>query len=143
MTPGVWLVTALALVLAEILSVNFVFASFALAALVAAAAAGLHLTPAFEFAVFAVAAVLSLALLRPAVLRRLYRRGDAGPTGVAKLVGRSATVTAEVSATRGSLTIDGDTWSARCDSGVIAPGSTVVIVDIAGAIALVRPAGQE
>jgi membrane protein implicated in regulation of membrane protease activity len=93
-----------------------------------------------EAAVFAAASVASLALIRPAVLAHLYRRSDAGPTGVAKLIGRTAVAVDAVTAESGSVIIDGDTWSARTEQGTIAAGQPARITAITGAIARVTPA---
>jgi membrane protein implicated in regulation of membrane protease activity len=62
-------------------------------------------------------------------------------TGAAALVGRSATVTEEVTADGGRVRIGADVWSARpYDESLIIPaGTRVDVMHIEGATALVYP----
>jgi len=86
-------------------------------------------------------AVVSLALVlgvRPILLRK-FAKPPVLPTGIEALSGKSALVLEQVSATEGQVKIGGEVWTARpLDSTeVYAPGTTVTVMEIDGATALV------
>jgi membrane protein implicated in regulation of membrane protease activity len=75
------------------------------------------------------------------VLRHLHAP-PAQLFGVEALVGRTAQVVRDVSGEGGTVRIDGEEWSARpCDpyAPVIPAGTTVSVMSIRGATALVYP----
>jgi membrane protein implicated in regulation of membrane protease activity len=84
--------------------------------------------------------VLSLAALRPLVQSRLMS-GPTLRTGGAALVGKRAVVLERIANHEGvgQVRIDSDVWTARAfdDEQVIEPGTSVHVVDIRGATALV------
>jgi membrane protein implicated in regulation of membrane protease activity len=134
----VWIVAAVLLAIGEVLTPGaFFLGPVALAAgaaaLVALVAGGVAST-----IVFILAALLSLAVLRP-IARRHVRVPQLLRTGTDALVGRKATVTQQVNAAGGRVRIGGEEWSARSylDDGVYAEGATVDVVKIEGATALV------
>jgi len=137
-TPLLWLVVGLVLVAAELVSGEFVLLMLGGGAL-AAAGAALVAGPAVSAAVFAVASVLLLLGLRPALRRRLDRSVPHTPSRVEAVVGGSATVVARVDGHGGRVRIGDDEWSARSydEHQVIEPGERVTVVRIAGATALV------
>lgn len=141
MDPWVlWLVLAVLLGVAEIATLTASFALLGGAALVSALAAAVGLPPALQLLVFALSATATLVLVRPLAQRHLLApRQDR--FGVDALVGRSAEAVTEVSGHGGRIRIDGDEWTARSydDSMVIPPGSTVHVMEIRGATALVYP----
>jgi membrane protein implicated in regulation of membrane protease activity len=136
----IWLVIAGVLGIAELLTMTLALAMIAGAALVAAisAAAGLPL-PA-QLGVFAVAVAVAMGLVWPAA-RRHSRQPPRLRTGTAALVGRSALVLEDVSAHSGRVRIGGEEWSGRSydESLVIPAGTTVDVMKIDGAMALVYP----
>jgi membrane protein implicated in regulation of membrane protease activity len=136
--PLVWLVVGLALVAAELVSGEFVLLMLGGGALVAAGSS-LFLGAAGSALVFAVASVVLLLGLRPALRRRLDRSVPPTPTRTEALVGGAATVVARVDGHGGRVRIGDDEWSARSFDGaqVIQPGEQVTVVQIAGATALV------
>jgi membrane protein implicated in regulation of membrane protease activity len=136
--PLLWLVVGLVLVAAELVSGEFVLLMLGGGAL-AAAGAALVAGPAVSAAVFAVASVLLLLGLRPALRRRLDRSVPHTPSRVEAVVGGSATVVARVDGHGGRVRIGDDEWSARSydEHQVIEPGERVTVVRIAGATALV------
>ena len=136
--PLVWLVVGLVLVAAELVSGEFVLLMLGGGAL-AAAGAALVAGPAVSAAVFAVASVLLLLGLRPALRRRLDRSVPHTPSRVEAVVGGTATVVARVDGHSGRIRIGDDEWSARSfdETQVIEPGERVTVVRIAGATALV------
>jgi membrane protein implicated in regulation of membrane protease activity len=134
-----WVVAAVALAIGEVLTPGLFFLGpVSLAAFAAAVAAGLGAGTAGSLVVFLVGAILSLAFLRP-VARRHVRLPALSRTGTDALVGRKALVTRRVDAVGGRVRIGGEEWSARSylDGQVLAEGSTVDVVKIEGATALV------
>jgi len=134
----VWIVAAVLLAIGEVLTPGaFFLGPVALAAgaaaIVALVAGGIAST-----IVFIVAALLSLAVLRP-IARRHVRMPQLTRTGTDALIGRKAVVTRRVDAAGGRVRIGGEEWSARAylDDGVYAEGATVDVVRIEGATALV------
>ncbi|HZT91555.1 MAG TPA: NfeD family protein [Gaiellaceae bacterium] len=135
----VWVVLAVALGIGELLTPGLFFLGpVALAAVVAAVVAALGGGGVVATIVFLVGAVLSLAFLRP-IARRHLRLPALSRTGVDALVGRKALVTRRVDAHGGRVRIGGEEWSARAYLGdqVIAEGTTVDVIQIEGATALV------
>ena len=137
----IWLVVACGFGAGELLAGagSFFLAPFALGAALAALAA----TAAGETAaavVFVLASILTLLSVRPLVHRRLTS-GPALRTGGAALVGHQALVTERIANREGvgRVRIEGEVWTARSfdDDVVIEPGTSVEVVDIRGATALV------
>jgi membrane protein implicated in regulation of membrane protease activity len=108
----------------------------ALAAAVTEAAGGNAL---LQIAVFVAASLAGIVLIRPVALRRLRRRSTLR-TGAAALVGQTGYVLADVTPHAGRIKIGGEEWSARPydETSVIPVGSTVDILEIKGATALVH-----
>jgi len=136
----IWIVVACLFGVGESLTTSFFLAPFAggaaAAAIVAAAGAGI----AVQLAVFLVASLALLLLVRP-VARRHLRQPPALRTGTAALVGRSAIVVERVANGEGTglARIDGEVWTARAfdDDRTIEPGDKVEVIEIRGATALV------
>jgi membrane protein implicated in regulation of membrane protease activity len=139
----VWLLLAAALGAAELLTLSAALGLLGGAAAVTAAAAALGVPVPVQLLVFAATAAGGIWLLRPVVLRHLHAP-PAQRFGVDALVGRTAHVVRDVSGQGGVVRIDGEEWSARpCDpydpAYVIPAGSTVSVMAIRGATALVYP----
>lgn len=133
-----WVVAAVLLAIGEVLTPGLFFLGpVALAAAAAAIAAVLGGTI-VSVIVFIVAGFLSLAVLRP-IARSHIRMPAISRTGTDALVGRKAVVTRRVDAVGGRVRIGGEEWSARSylDNEVYAEGTTVDVVRIEGATALV------
>ena len=142
MDSVVWIILAAILGVAEILTLTAALGLLAVAALAAAGAAALGLDVFWQGVTFAVVAVAGLVGIRPLVRRQL--RPKYGPQhrfGVAALVGRQARVVQEVTGHAGRVRIGGEEWSARAydETLVIPPGTTVDVIEIEGATALVYP----
>ncbi|MGH2836555.1 MAG: NfeD family protein [Solirubrobacteraceae bacterium] len=137
----VWLVVAIGFGTAEMLAGagSFFLAPFAVGAAVAAIAASAAGETAASI-VFVAVSILTLLSVRPLVQRRLTR-GPALRTGGAALVGKRALVVERIANHEGvgTVRIDGDIWTARSldEDQAIEPGTTVHVVDIKGATALV------
>ena len=142
MDSVVWIILAAVLGVAEMLTLTAALGLLAVAALAAAGAAAVGGSPFAQFASFAVVAVAGLALVRPLIRRQLRARlGPQHRFGVAALVGRQAKVVQEVTGHAGRVRIGGEEWSARAsdETLVIPAGTTVDVMKIEGATALVYP----
>jgi membrane protein implicated in regulation of membrane protease activity len=142
MDSVVWIVVAAVLGAAEIFTLTAALGLLAVAALAAAGTAALGFGPFAQFIIFAVVAVAGLVVVRPLVTRQLRpRHGPQHRFGVAALVGRQARVVQEVTGHAGRVRIGGEEWSARSydETLVIPAGSTVDVIEIEGATALVYP----
>jgi membrane protein implicated in regulation of membrane protease activity len=136
----IWLIVAIALGAAEVITTTLAFGLVAAGALVAAVAGALGASLPWQFAAFVAASLAGLVLVRPVVMRHL-RRTPSLRSGTAALVGQTAYVLADVSPHGGRVRIGGEEWSARPydESSVIPAGSTVEVLQIKGAMALVHP----
>jgi membrane protein implicated in regulation of membrane protease activity len=136
-----WIIAALLLGLLELLSLDFVFSMLVIGALAAAGAAFLGYGFTVQVFTFAIASVLALVLVRPALRRWLGRHTPETVTNADALVGRTALTLAEVTARHGQVKLAGETWSARTSEpgSVIPEGVDVTVVRIDGATAVVGP----
>jgi membrane protein implicated in regulation of membrane protease activity len=134
-----WVVLAGAFGVGEMLSGGFFLAPFALGALLAAAGAAVAGT-AVAVLLFVLASLLTLRVVRP-IVRSHITTPPAIRTGAAALVGKQATVVERIVNREGVglVRIDGDVWTARAlfDDEVIEAGTSVEVVQIKGATALV------
>jgi membrane protein implicated in regulation of membrane protease activity len=136
----IWLIIGAVLAVAEIFTLTAALGMLGGAALVTAGFAAVGLPLPWQFLVFTVVATVSLLFLRPVALRHV-RRPQAERFGVDALVGRAAYVVSEVTAVGGRVRIGGEEWTARPydETLVIPPGTTVDVIEISGATALVYP----
>jgi membrane protein implicated in regulation of membrane protease activity len=135
-----WLAVAVLLGVTEFFTLTLVFGLLAGAALVAAVAAGLGASVPIQLLAFAVTGSVGLLAVRP-IAKRHLALPPVSREGSDALVGRSALVTREVSATGGLVHLSGEDWSARAfdEDLVIPPGVRVDVFQIEGATALVHP----
>lgn len=138
MAAVLWLIIGIVLVVAEVLSGAFVLVMLGSAALVAALATALGVSPVISGAVFAAVAAVGVTLARPALLRHMHAVEHV-KTNVDALVGSKALVTETVNAHTGQVKVNGEIWSARSydETEVLEPGRTVTIMSISGATAVV------
>jgi membrane protein implicated in regulation of membrane protease activity len=136
----IWLIIAAVLGTVEVMTTTLAFGLVGIAALIAAGSGFLGAPAALQFGVFVVASAAGLGVARPFALRHI-RQPPMLRTGTAALVGRSAFVLEEVGPHSGRVRIGGEVWSARSydESTVIPAGSTVDVMHIEGATALVYP----
>jgi membrane protein implicated in regulation of membrane protease activity len=135
---AIWLIAAAVLVGVEVFSITLFFGPLALAALLAALIAALGLGLAVQLIVFVLAAIASLAFLRP-IARSHLRTPASLRTGTAALIGGTATVLERVDGSGGKIKIAGEIWSARPydEESVYEAGQKVSVLEIKGATALV------
>ena len=133
-----WVVAALALAVVEIATLDLIFIMLAAGALAGALASLAGAPLLVQVLAAAATAVLMLAVVRPVALRHLRQPAHIR-TGVAALEGASALVLERVDGQDGRVKIKGEVWSARSydPDRVIEPGTTVDVVRIDGATAIV------
>ena len=136
----VWLILAVVLGLAEILTLTAVLGILGAAALITSIAAAAEIPVSLQLGIFAVASVAGVALIRP-VVRRHLQRPSIHVFGPAAHVGKTARVVHEIHGQNGRVRIDGEDWTARTyDEALIIPvGTEVDVLEINGVIALVYP----
>jgi membrane protein implicated in regulation of membrane protease activity len=135
----IWLIVGVLLVVAELLSGEFVLLMLGGGALAAAGVSLFVGGPVVGGVVFAVVSVLLLFAVRPALRRRLDRGVDRTVMHHQALLGSTAVVVARVDEHGGRVKIGGEVWSARASDGqgVIEPGARVTVLSISGATAVV------
>jgi membrane protein implicated in regulation of membrane protease activity len=139
MAALLWLVVGVVLMLAEVVSGNFVLLMLGVAGLAASGSALLGFGLPASGAVFAVGSVVLMMLVRPALKRHMLSNIPHHRTNVEGLIGMPATVMSRVDAHGGQVKIGGDLWSARAfdEDEVFEPGHSVTVMDISGATAIV------
>lgn len=137
---GLWLLAAVILAVIEAATVQFVSLWFACGAVCAFIAAFFTKSIAVQLVVFVVTSVLFL-VFAGRYVRRLTKNKTA--TNADSLIGKTAilTETADNERATGELKINGLTWMARPESGVIEAGERVEIVRIDGVKLIVRKEG--
>jgi membrane protein implicated in regulation of membrane protease activity len=137
--PLIWLIVALVLVGAEVLTGDLFLLMLGGGALATAGSSWLFDWPIWADAVvFLVASVLLLVLVRP-VLRRHLTAGTGLPEPMRALEGKDALVLDRVARHEGQVKLDGQVWTARPlnDTDIYEPGDHVTVVHIDGATAVV------
>jgi membrane protein implicated in regulation of membrane protease activity len=136
-----WIVLGVALAIAEAFTASLLLIFFAVGALAAGGVAALGAPLLLQVIVFAVVSGLSVAALRPIILRHAKSSAETGdmPFGLEAIEGGHATVLEEVDADRGLIKIDGEMWQARSFDGheKYLPGQRVQVIKIIGATAIV------
>jgi membrane protein implicated in regulation of membrane protease activity len=139
---AVWLLVAVLLVVAEILTLEFVALYFAVGAMGAAIVGGFGANVGIQLAVFGVVSLASLLLTRRP-LRHALNRTPAVVSNAPTVVGKRAVVTRPIHegpGQRGQVRVGTEEWSARGeDENGIAEGTTVEVVAIDGVSLIVRP----
>jgi membrane protein implicated in regulation of membrane protease activity len=135
----IWLILGVVLVVAEVVSGEFVLLMLGGGALAAGGVSLLVGGPVVGAVVFAVVSVLLLFAVRPALRRRLDKGVDPAVMHHEALLGSTALVVARVDGHGGRVKIGGDLWSARTSEGheAIEPGVRVTVLSISGATAVV------
>jgi membrane protein implicated in regulation of membrane protease activity len=137
--PLIWLIVALALAGAEVLTGDMFLLMLGGGALAAAGSSWLLDWPIWaDGIVFLLVSVLLLVVVRPPLRRRLTA-GKGLPEPVKALEGKSALVLDRVARHEGQVKLEGEVWTARPlnDDDVYEPGDHVTVVHIDGATAVV------
>jgi membrane protein implicated in regulation of membrane protease activity len=139
-----WLVLAVALGAAEMVSLDLILLMLAVGAVVGVLTALAGFPVVLQILLAAGGASAMLALVRPNLIQKLHSGPDL-VSGHNKLVGKQGVVTQELSALNpGRVKVGGEEWSAEPydESLIIAPGATVEVFAIRGATAFVHPVGE-
>jgi membrane protein implicated in regulation of membrane protease activity len=139
-----WMVLAVVLGMAEMVSLDLMLLMLAVGAVVGALAALASFPVILQVLLAGGGAAAMLSLVRPNLLRHLHGGPDL-VTGTGKLVGPQGLVTEELSAHHpGRVKVAGEIWSAQpYDESLIIPsGATVEVFAIRGATAFVHPVGE-
>jgi membrane protein implicated in regulation of membrane protease activity len=138
----VWLIVAVVLGVAEMMTTTLAAGLMAVGALAAAVTGAVGGDPPLQVSAFIAVSLAGIVVIRPVALRRLQRRSTLR-TGTAALVGRTGYVLEDVGPHGGRIRIGGEEWSARpyddTSASVMPTGSTVDVLQIKGATALVHP----
>ena len=142
-----WTVLAAVALVGEVLTVSFFLLFFSFGALVGLLMAFLGLGPVAQAIGFVAASVLSMAVLRPALMHKISFRGSEQYVGRGSISGKSGVVT-EVIEPGGSGTVrrgSGEFWTARAvyPEQRIESGTRVRVLDTDGITALVEAVGIE
>ena len=142
-----WAVLAALAFAGELLSLSFFLLFFSLGALVGLVIASLGLGLVAQAIGFVAASVLSMAVLRPALMHRISFRGSEHYESRNSITGRSGIVTTAIEA-GGSGTVrigSGEFWTARAvhPEQKIESGTRVRVLDTDGITALVEAVGIE
>jgi membrane protein implicated in regulation of membrane protease activity len=135
----IWLIVALGLAGAEALTGDMFLLMLGGGALAAAGSSWLLDLPIWtDGAVFLVVSVLLMALVRPALRRRLTPPKSL-TTGIEALEGKRALVLDHVTRDAGQVKLDGQVWTARPlnEGDEFEPGEQVTVMRIDGATAVV------
>jgi membrane protein implicated in regulation of membrane protease activity len=138
-----WFLAAIALMVAEMFTAGFWLACLSVGALVAGIVALVPgLGPAPQGITFAVSSLLSMAGLRPQLMR-YFQLGPAEGvrTGVDALLGKTAIVTERIEPRSGlgRVKVDGEDWrGASADATIIEPGTHVTVIQVDGTTLMVE-----
>lgn len=138
--PLFWLLAAILLLAAELLTYQLVSIWFAVGAAFALFSALMHLPFSMQLAVFVLVSCAALILSRPLARRIMSERKTR--TNADAVVGSSGVVTEAIDNLQGKGRVSamGLSWSARSEDGqVIAPQQPVQVLAIQGVKLIVRP----
>lgn len=139
MDAVIWIVLAVALVVAEMFTATFVLIMLGAGALAAALAAVLGASVPVQAVVFAVVSALALVAVRPVIRRHTLGSSSDSDHGVEAIEGSSAMVLETVDSDHGLVKIAGEMWTARAYDAtqVFEPGERVRVIELKGATAMV------
>jgi membrane protein implicated in regulation of membrane protease activity len=140
MTWPWWIVAGLVLVIAELFTGDLIFLMVAIGSVAAALASALGAPILVQAALGGIVALALLVFVRPLALRFLRPLHET-VTNTAALVGSEGLVVERVHAQDGRVKLGGEIWSARTSdpSADLAPGTSVNVIRIEGATAVVAP----
>jgi membrane protein implicated in regulation of membrane protease activity len=139
-----WLVVAVVLVVAELMTMAFAAIFLAAGAAAAALAAALGVSPVGQAIVFGLVSLLGMVGVRPLLIRyRDRRKGGTFRSGAEAMIGQTATVV-EASPGRqawGHVRIAGESWPAVSrDGSPLQEGEEVVVIELRQTSLVVAPA---
>lgn len=137
MAALIWLIGGIVLIAAEVLSGDFFLLMLGVGALAGAFSAVLFTNTLVSLAVFALSSIGLVTFARPWLKARFH--GPIVPDNIQALIGGKATVLSTVDISGGQVKLNGEIWSARAfdEKQVLEPGTSVTVMEIAGATAIV------
>ena len=137
----IWVIISIVCLILELSSGDFFILCFAIGAAVAAiiAACGLSLT--WQIILFAVISILSLLLVRPALIKKLHKPHRERLSNAEAMIGQEGRVSENIEAGGyGRVAIDGDDWKAlSADGSAIEKNTRVRVVKMDSIILTVEP----
>ncbi len=135
----IWTVIAIICLVVELSSGDFYFVSFSIGAAVTAIAAALGCPLGWSLGVFALASVLSLFFIRPALVRRMQVKETVSNADA--IIGKRGRVTETIEANGyGRVSVGGDDWKAlSLDGSQIEKGTQVKVTSRESIIITVEP----
>lgn len=134
-----WATVILVFIALELVTNDLLFASLALSSFAALTAQYLGFDYVGQGVSFGIAAIATLALLRPVALKHLKTRTPDQNTNVEALINHKAYTLKEVNHLQGEVRLKGEIWSAVTEDGsVIEKDRYVYVTKINGATAVVR-----
>lgn len=132
------MLSAVLLIIIEMLTAGFVLGSFGVAALVTAIVAYIGFPIEFQLVVFIVASLIIFFTLRPLAMKYLAPKKKV-ETNVNRLIGRKAVVIETIDNFRqtGRVKIDGDDWRARTETQEVIPVGREVIIKVVDSATLI------
>jgi len=136
-----WIVLGIALAIAEAFTATLFIIFFAVGAVAAAGVAALGGPLLLQVITFAVVSGLSVAALRPIIMRHAKSAAETGDVafGMEAIEGGHGTVLEEVDGDHGMIKIDGEMWQARAfdHKEKYLPGERVRVIKVDGVTAIV------
>lgn len=135
----IWIITAVILVVSEIVTTSlFFFSCLGFGALAAGAASAFGAGLWIQTAVFSAVSLISVMFIRP-LLKKYMKKADGKGSNIDEIIGKEAVVTEKISEDApGFVKIFGETWGAFSESGDIDKGSAVEIIAVSGTRLKVR-----
>jgi membrane protein implicated in regulation of membrane protease activity len=137
MAALIWLIGGVVLIAAEVLSGDFFLLMLGIGAIAGGLSAMVIDNTLISLGVFALSSIGLVTFARPWLKARFH--GPIVEDNVRALIGGKATVLSTVDGSGGQVKLNGEVWSARSfdDKQVLEPGTSVTVVEIAGATAIV------
>ncbi len=126
----IWLIAGILLLIAEVFTADFLFASIGISCLIASIPAFLGASFQFQIATFAIVGVIVFALVRPFAKRIIQGKNHARELGLNTLEGKRGTVVEKINnnENKGRVKIDGDIWRAySTNDEEIEEGASVIV----------------
>ena len=138
----IWLVLAGIFFIVEIATTGFLVFWLGIGSLFAMITSFFTENLIIQMVVFITTSTLLIIFTKPVVKKFLIKDEDTVVTNVYSIIGKKAIVTKEINPTLGvvQIKVEGQDWSAKCDSyDIIEKGTEVEILDINGVKAVVTP----
>jgi membrane protein implicated in regulation of membrane protease activity len=115
----IWLIAGILLLIVEVFTADFLFASIGISCLVASIPAFLGASGVAQVVTFVITAVIVFSVVRPFAKKVIQGKNHASELGLNTLVNKRGIVTEKIinSKNKGRVKIDGDLWRAYSESG--------------------------